>query len=108
MVEWWEKTWKSPMATEFHDADFEDLVSLAELRDDFHKMRDPMKRAKLMTEIRMQGARFGQSPLDRRRLQVEIEKGEEAEERTTERVGQRSATRARAAKDPRENLRSVK
>lgn len=107
-VAWWEATWKSPMATEYIDADFDDLVMLAELRDDWVKMRDPMKKTKLMQEIRMQGARFGQSPKDRRSLQWEIEKGEEAVERTTQRAARRAATRRQPGDDPRAHLKVAK
>lgn len=107
-AEWWDRTWRSPMATEYLDADFDDLVMLAELRDDWVKMRDPMKKAKLMQEIRMQGARFGQSPKDRRALQWEIEKGEEAVERTNQRAARRQVVQRTAGTDPREALRAVK
>ena len=108
VLEWWERTWKSPMATEYLEADFDDLVMLAELRDDWVKMRDPMKKAKLMQEIRMQGARFGQSPKDRRALQWEIEKGEEAAERTSQRAARRQAASRKPGEDPRNALRAVK
>lgn len=96
------------MATEYLEADFDDLVMLAELRDDWVKMRDPMKKAKLMQEIRMQGARFGQSPKDRRSLQWEIERGEEAVERTNQRAAKRARSSAKPGDDPRNLLRSVK
>ena len=105
---WWAKLWTSPMATEYLEVDFEDLVELAKLRDDLAKVRDPMKRPKLMTEIRIQGQRFGLSPLDRRRLQWEIDKGEEAQERTTTRAARRTRTRSTTTDDPRALLKAVK
>lgn len=72
---WWRSVWSSPMAGEYLDSDIPGLARLAMLVDLFYKTADP----KLMAEIRLQEARFGLSPVDRSRLQWEIEKGEEAE-----------------------------
>lgn len=72
---WWRKVWTSPMASEYLETDIDGLARLAILVDQFYKSGDP----KLMSEIRLQEARFGLSPVDRSRLQWEVQKGEEAE-----------------------------
>jgi len=72
---WWKRVWESPMANEYLPTDIDGLARLAILIDDFYKFPDQ----KLMSEIRLQEARFGLSPVDRSRLQWEVQKGEEAE-----------------------------
>lgn len=105
---WWEAVWTSPMSSEYTASDVHGLYRLAELVDRFWRLsvRNP-ERVKLMTEIRQQEARFGLSPQDRRRLQWEIEKGEEAEERTQQRASRRAAAKRAQAGDPREFLKPV-
>jgi hypothetical protein len=68
----WRDCWRSPMATEYLQADIHGLYRLAVLVDDFWK--EPTK--ELAGEIRLQQQQFGLSPLDRRRLQWEVEKVE--------------------------------
>src|SRR5229473_267202 len=68
---WWTAIWTSPMAAEYLEADKDDLYVLAELRQDFYKVRTPGERQRLAAEIRQQSVRFGLSPIDRRRLQWE-------------------------------------
>jgi hypothetical protein len=104
VVAWWSSIWRSPMAAEYLEADKNDLYLLAELRQDFYAAADPFERQKIAAEIRQQGVRFGLSPIDRRRLQWEVEKGEQAEERTSRRRQLRQAS----AKDPREVLKVAK
>lgn len=108
-VAWWRDVWTDPMSAEFARSDKHGLFMLAELVDAFWKLSatNP-KRPKLATEIRMQGQRFGLSPLDRRRLQWEIDKGEEAQERTTTRAARRTRTRSTTMDDPRALLKAVK
>lgn len=81
------------MAAEFEPSDVHGLLMLAVLVDQF--WTDPSK--DLAAEIRLQRAAFGLTPLDRRRLQWEIDRGEEASAKTAER--RRPASRQR--KDPR-------
>ena len=57
----------------------------------------------MAAEIRQQSVRFGLSPIDRRRLQWEVEKGEQATERTSKRRQHKEAS----SKDPREALKVV-
>ena len=73
-AEWWRIVWASPMASEYLESDVPGLLMLAVLRDDF--ARDP--KPSLAGEIRQQEQRFGLSPIDRRRLQWEVERVESA------------------------------
>lgn len=106
--------WQSPMAPEFDmDADFRGLVLLAEIWDHFYMVLDDPEipaekkarlRLQIAAEIRLQEQRFGLSPLDRRRLQWEIERGEEAEQRTRQR---RNASKPKAVPDPKDDPRAL-
>ncbi|HEY3478761.1 MAG TPA: hypothetical protein VGL02_07655 [Streptomyces sp.] len=78
---WWADIWSSPMAPEFETADMHGLYVLAILVDDF--WRKPS--TALAAEIRLQRMAFGLTPIDRRRLQWEIERGDDAAERTAAR-----------------------
>lgn len=75
--EWWKRIWTSPLARGYYDTDIDGLARLALLVDEFYK--DP-GRKDLMSEIRLQEARFGLSPADRSRLQWEIAKQDETED----------------------------
>src|SRR3990172_8924708 len=93
--EWWEDTWRSPMASEFVQADIHGLYLLAELTDAF--WRQPS--IALAAEIRQHRMAFGLTPIDRRRLQWEVEKGNERSRKSNGRkaAGHGSLTDARAA-----------
>lgn len=80
-LEWWSHIWRSPMATEYLETDADGLHRLAILIDHFY--RKPS--ATSASEIRLQEARFGLSPVDRARLQWEVDKGEEAGDRRRKR-----------------------
>lgn len=80
-LNWWRDVWASPMASEFLDTDAAGLARLAILVDDFNAAEMSSERVRLLTEIRLQEARFGLSPVDRARLHWEVAKGEEAERR---------------------------
>lgn len=102
---WWRAVWESPMAPEFErDADSHGLFMLAQLRDDFWSVPPdkPRVRAEIAAEIRLQEQRFGLSPIDRRRLQWEIERGEDASDRTRQR-----RARTIQAVDPSDDPRSA-
>ncbi|MFI1580026.1 hypothetical protein [Embleya sp. NPDC020630] len=100
---WWADVWASPMAGEFVDgrADIHGLYVLAVLVDEF--WQDPS--TGLAAEIRLQRQCFGLTPIDRRRLQWEIERGEDAQERTRRRRAQPAP--AAAPTDPRSALHAV-
>lgn len=78
---WWRAVWRSPMASEFLDADVHALFRLAVLVDMF--WRDPSR--ELAAELRLEQQCFGLTPIDRRRLQWEVERGESAATRTQQR-----------------------
>ena len=100
---WWADVWSSPMAAEFVDgkADIHGLYILAVLVDQF--WTSPSE--KLAGEIRLQRSCFGLTPMDRRRLQWEIERAEDAKDRGTKRRAAKPASRP--ASDPRSALRAV-
>jgi len=102
---WWDGIWSSPMAPEFDPSDLHGLYLLARLVDAF--WYEPS--TALAAEIRLQRQCFGLSPIDRRRLQWEIDRGEEAERNTTQRRNAskpKGSTRKRAPRpaDPRDSL----
>lgn len=99
--QWWKSVWQSPMASEYLAADTEALFMLARLHQDFWTAWDPKTRQSAAAEIRQQGVRFGLSPIDRRRLQWEVEKGDQAVERTTIRRQRKDVS----GKDPRDVLK---
>jgi hypothetical protein len=101
VLQWWTAVWQSPMASEYLAADKEALYMLARLQQDFWRAKTSKDRQHAAAEIRQQGVRFGLSPIDRRRLQWEVEKGDQAEERTTKRRKLKDVT----GKDPRDVLK---
>ena len=71
------------MAVEFMDADRRRLVVIAELHQQFWTAVEAGRSVVgIAAEIRQQEISFGLTPMDRRRLQWEVEKGETAAERT--------------------------
>jgi len=67
---WWRQVWASPMAEEYLDADLGGLFILADLVDRY--WREPSK--ELAAEIRLQRQCYGLTPIDRRRLQWEVQR----------------------------------
>ncbi len=95
-VSFWSELWESPITPELTSVDVHGLVMLAQLVEDFHRAENPSSRVKLSQEIRLRGAEFGLSPISRRRLQWEISRVAEAEDRRVQR-----AKRADKRPDPR-------
>ena len=96
---WWSDVWHSPMAAEFLKADLHQLYILAELVNRFWFRPTTA----LAAEIRQHRLAFGLTPIDRRRLQWEIEDEPVASGRGTP----SDATPA-VNGDPRARLRAVK
>ena len=94
---WWEHVWQSPMAGEYLQTDIDGLNRVAFLVDEYYNNPAGNKSKELMSEIRLQEARFGLSPVDRSRLQWEVAKGEEA---TIKRQRSKSSAN-KSSKDPR-------
>lgn len=88
------------MASQWLPTDFDGLCRLAVLWDEFHRFH----KVSVMAEIRQQESRFGLSPLDRSRLQWEVNRGEAAEQQ----LKRRKEAPKRAVGDPRSILMAVK
>jgi tRNA U34 5-methylaminomethyl-2-thiouridine-forming methyltransferase MnmC len=100
-VAWWRDVWASPMAPEYHESDVHGLYILAMLVDGF--WTSPSQA--LAAEIRLQRQCFGLTPIDRRRLQWEIERTDEAQEKgRRRRTSPSDSTPAEPAADPRLGL----
>ena len=106
-LQWWRDLWASPMAPEYDESDRHGLFKLAMLQDDFWTAETAKERKEASAEIRLQEQRFGLSPIDRRRLQWEIEKSEEAVEKGAKRRGSRPAANKSGGSDPRAGLRAL-
>ena len=106
-AEWWSDVWASPMAPEYDDSDRHGLVMLAVLVDSFWTCPVVAERLKLMAEIRQQSQRFGLSPMDRRRLQWEIERTEDAQAKGARRRAAAPKPDKSSGADPRGVLRAV-
>jgi hypothetical protein len=102
-LDFWDDLWDSPMAAEYTAEDVHRLRLLLNLFDKFWKASDAGKPIiGLAAEIRQESAGFGLSPLDRRRLQWEIERGETAEQK---RASRKPPTEPVA--DPRRSLKAI-
>lgn len=77
--DWWEDIWSSPMSNEWHDSDIHGLYRLAALVNDYWLADSVTQRLKIAPEIRQSAQPFGLSPLDRRRLEWNIETVKEAQ-----------------------------
>lgn len=92
---WWRDIWASPMAPEFDKSDRHGLLMLAVLVDEF--WRSPS--TALAGEIRLQRQCFGLTPIDRRRLQWEIERTDEAIDRGEQRRSAKAPAKVDAGDD---------
>ncbi len=101
---WWRDLWASPMAPEYDESDRHGLFKLAMLQNDFWTAATAKERKEASAEIRLQEQRFGLSPIDRRRLQWEIEKTQEAVEKGEKR---RTTAKANASDKPKGDPRAV-
>ena len=102
-LEWWADIWASPMAPEFDSSDRHGLFILATLVDGFWKSPSQA----LAAEIRLQRQCFGLTPIDRRRLQWEIERVDEAQDRGERRRAAAPRPPAEPVADPRGGLYAV-
>lgn len=109
LLEWWTSVWRSPMASEYLDADMRGgLFHLAYLHQLFWEVADLGAAGvnalpKLASEIRLQEVRFGLSPMARRSLQWTVPKPDEPAAGAPKRKTR--APQKKAAKDPRSVLR---
>lgn len=103
----WAAMRDGPFADEYLPQDLGGMIRLARLWDAANKARRPDVLKALLTEIRLQEQRYGLSPIDRRRLQWEVERAEEAEDRSSARRQRKTAASA-AEEDPLNYLKAVK
>lgn len=99
-VAWWADVWASPMAPEYDDSDRHGLFLLAVLVDAF--WAEPSQT--LAAEIRLQRQCFGLTPIDRRRLQWEIDRGDSAAAKTQKRRRDAAPKPEAVEEDPRRLL----
>lgn len=97
---WWRDVWASPMAPEFDESDVHGLFLLAVLVDAFWS--EPSQA--LAAEIRLQRQCFGLTPIDRRRLQWEIDRGDSAAAKTQKRRRDAAPKPEAVEEDPRRLL----
>jgi hypothetical protein len=102
-LEWWADVWASPMAPEYDPSDVHGLYVLAMLVDAF--WYEPSQG--MAAEIRLQRQCFGLSPIDRRRLQWEIERADEAQARGAGRRAAAGQAGKKPPPDPRRTLHAV-
>jgi lipopolysaccharide biosynthesis glycosyltransferase len=77
-VNWWVAMWSSPMSSEYHSSDIHGLYRIADLSDMYWKSGDENFKIKIASEIRLAIIPYGLTPLDRRRLEWNIETSEKA------------------------------
>ncbi|MEV6432584.1 hypothetical protein [Nocardia sp. NPDC051463] len=100
VLSWWDDCWSSPMAPEWTESDRHTLFLAARLMQQvWDEQTSPASRVTSATEARHLLRECGLTPMARRSLQWEIERGESAAERTSQR---RTAARPKAAPDPRQ------
>lgn len=100
--EWWSSIWRSPMASEWLDSDLRGgLYLLADLHQARWMASTSAQLIAAAAELRLQEVRFGLSPMDRKRLEWEVEKPEAAPPVAEEQ------RRAVGAPGPRSDPRSV-
>lgn len=103
-LDWWADVWSSPMRDEYINADTHGLFVLADLIDSYWRGSSKGEKvAAIATEIRLQRQCFGLTPIDRRRLQWEIQRGEEAENKRKPPTKKQD----NETKDPRKILKAV-
>lgn len=100
---WWADVWSSPMAPEYDASDLHGLYLLARLVDAAWRAESPTSLTVLMGEMRLQRQCFGLTPIDRRRLQWEIDRGEQAAVKTEQRRTPRPVAKE-GEEDPRRLL----
>ena len=101
----WKRLWDSEMAPEYTEADHDGLFVYAELIDEFYRADvSPTRRLEVAKEIRLQRQGYGLTPLDRRRLQWEVDRGDEAVQKTQKRKNAAKPKAVETGDDPRAAL----
>lgn len=101
-VAFWDDVWASPMAPEFLDSDVHGLYVVLALTDGYWRRMETGQVSganELAKELRLQRQSYGLSPIDRRRLQWEVDKGEQAETNRKKRKRREAASPTMPATD---------
>lgn len=102
---WWTDCWSSPMAPEWTESDRHTLFLAARLiQQVWAEETSAASRVTSATEARHLLRECGLTPMARRSLQWEVDRGEAAAERTTQR---RTARKPSGAADPRQAMRGA-
>jgi hypothetical protein len=98
-LEEWREACESPMASQWLPSDWRGVARLAILWDNFYKNPQNLECIK---EIRLQSPGYGLNPLDRSRLQWEVARADESEQKQARRRPERQT-----GTDPRSILSMV-
>ena len=105
--DWWRRAFSSPMSEEWTESDVDALYVAASLMQAFWDPETSLTfRIRAASEVRQVLGECGLTPMARRRLQWQIEQGEEAAVRTSARRSAKRATPVAAVADPREARRA--
>ena len=86
VVRWWRSIWSSPMSAEFSESDIHGLyLACKQLQESLNPRNKPTEQAAFMTKFEQSTRNFGLNPMSRRSLQWEIDRGDEAADRTDRR-----------------------
>ena len=100
--DWWKRAWSSPMVPEWTESDIDALYMAARLMQMLWGDVTPNEAKAVAGEIRQLLAQCGLTPMSRRSLQWEIERGESAAESTAQRRTKAAPTKkAEPRPDPR-------
>lgn len=83
--QWWADVWASPMSPEWDESDVHNVYLLALIYDDTWTAETAGERQKAAAEYRQQRKDLGLTPLDRRRLEWQIEQADEARDKGRQR-----------------------
>jgi hypothetical protein len=81
-IEWWRMWGESPLATEFTENDWSELLAAALIHSAFWSGD-----MKVAAELRQRVAKFGATPEDRARLRIQFAQADEADAKRTEPAG---------------------
>ncbi|MGW4720471.1 phage terminase small subunit [Nocardia sp. NPDC004260] len=105
VLDWWDDCWSSPMAPEWTESDRHALFLAARLiQQVWDEETSPASRVTSATEARHLLRECGLTPMARRSLQWEVDRGETAAERTAQR---RATRKPSSAPDPRQAIRGA-
>jgi hypothetical protein len=104
--DWWKRCWSSPMVPEWTESDIDALYLAARLQQQFWDPETPAStRTSTGGEIRQVLTQCGLTPMSRRSLQWEIDRGESAAQKTAQRRGTPPKKAAPKKADPRTTRR---